>query len=134
MLDACTHFTYTILMKKSNKETVHFCFSISRKMPITSHIFVPLLVHLFDVMQWHMYNVITITRRNNVCDNSLYLYYAAVCLCHKIVTIMLQIMIIFLYNVICIQKCFTICVRWNWDLCVVIIIILIIVGLFLFNE
>merc|ERR1711899_547152 len=34
-------------------------------------------------MQWHMYNVITITRRKYVCDNSLYLYYAAVCLCHK---------------------------------------------------
>ena len=63
MLDACTHFTYTILIKKSTKDTIHFGFSISRKMPITSHIFVPLLVHLFDVMQWHMYNVITITRR-----------------------------------------------------------------------
>jgi len=63
MLDACTHFTYTILMKKSNKETVHFCFSISRKMPITSHIFVPLLVHLFDVMLWHIYNIMTITWR-----------------------------------------------------------------------
>jgi len=75
MLDACTHFTYTILIKKSTKDTIHFCSSISRKMPITSHIFVPLLVHLFDVMQWHMYNVITITRRNNVCDNSLHLYY-----------------------------------------------------------
>jgi len=75
MLDACTHFTYTILIKKSTKDTIHFGFSISRKMPITSHIFVPLLVHLFDVMQWHMYNVITITRRNNVCDNSLHLYY-----------------------------------------------------------
>ena len=95
MLDACTHFTYTILMKKSNKDTIHFCLSISRKMPITSDIFVPLLVHLFDVMQWHMYNVITKTRRNNVCDNSFHLYYAAVCLCHKI-DVILQIMMIFL--------------------------------------
>merc|ERR1712001_453703 len=27
-------------------------------------------------MQWHMYNVITKTRRNNVCDNSFHLYYS----------------------------------------------------------
>merc|ERR550539_876308 len=55
-------------------------------------------------MQWHMYNVITITRRNNVCDNSLHLYYTFFCCsmsmsqnCYHNVTIM----IIFLYNVIC---------------------------------
>merc|ERR1712001_298477 len=24
-------------------------------------------------MQWHMYNVITITRRKNVCDNSIFI-------------------------------------------------------------
>ena len=46
----CLFPFHPFMMKKSNKETIHFCFSISCKIPITSHIFVPLLVHLFDVM------------------------------------------------------------------------------------
>ena len=46
----CLFPFHPFMMKKSNKDTIHFCFSISCKIPITSHIFVPLLVHLFDVM------------------------------------------------------------------------------------
>merc|ERR1712203_632050 len=61
-------------------------------------------------MQWHMYNVITITRRNNVCDNSLYLYYAAVCLCHKIVTIMF-------HNLCSLKLRFMCCYHYHIDHC-----------------